>query len=93
MKVEHLIDVSWSHNVLRAHSVHHVLSKLLLDVRVGGQAVQTPSKCMGCLKGGKTAILFQSQLQKHYTVKTHRYYSSTQQVYKIYRKFPRAQLF
>ena len=69
MKVGHLIDVSWSHNVLRAHSVHHVLSKLLLDVRVGGQAVQTPSKCMGCLKGGKTAILFQSQLQKHYTVK------------------------
>ena len=53
MKVGHLIDVSWSHNVLRAHSVHYVLSKLLLDVRVGGQAVQTPSKCMGCLKGGK----------------------------------------
>jgi len=53
MKVGHLIDVSWSHNVLRAHSVHHIFSKLLLDVRVDGQAVQTPSKCMGWLKGGK----------------------------------------
>jgi len=42
--------MSWGHNVIRAQSIHHLLTKLLLDIRISSQAIQYPGECVGCLE-------------------------------------------